>query len=171
MNPRLARAAIILFALTCAAAAADLSRGGDGGAASRPGSDPVVINTLKGSMTARNRPSWCGVTGAAVLKGMNSGHFDRHYHDCNEYWMICKGKAKIRVNGKTYYVHDGDIVCTKAGEEHDVLELYEPIVGYYLEDATPPGGRTGHLHKTEADARGHAVPLLPVPADFPVDRE
>lgn len=168
MSPKFARAAVILFTLTCAAVAADLSRSGDG-AASRPVSDPVVVNTLKHSMAGKNRPSWCDVTGAAVLKGMNSGHFDRHYHDCNEYWMICKGKAKVWVNGRTYYVRDGDIVCTKAGEEHDVLELYEPIVGYYLEDATPPGGRVGHLHRTEADAKGHPVPLLPVPADFPKD--
>ena len=144
---------------------------GDDAATTRPSSseDPIIVNTLKQSMTAKNRPSWCSVTSAAVLKGMNSGHFDRHYHDCNEYWLICTGKAKICVDGKTMYVRDGDIVCTKAGQEHDVLEIYEPIVGYHFEDATPPGGRTGHLHKTEQDAKGHPVPTLPLPADFPKD--
>ena len=136
------------------------------GATTRPADYPIV-NTLHTNMNPKNRPSWCNVTSAAVLKGMNSGHFDRHYHDCNEYWLICTGKAKIWIDGKTYYVKDGDIVCTKAGQEHDVLEVYEPIVGYHFEDATPPGGRVGHLHKTEADAKGHDVPRLPVPADFP----
>ena len=106
---------------------------------------------------------------AAVLKGVNSGHFDRHYHDCNEYWLICKGKAKVWIDGQTYYVKDGDIVCIKKGLEHDILELYEPIVGYHFEDATPPGGRTGHLHKSEEMRKGHDVPKLPVPADFPKD--
>ena len=167
MNQKHARAAIVLFALTCAAVATTLSRGDS--AAELAKTDPVVINTLKQSMTAKNRPSWCNVTSAAVLKGMNTGHFDPHYHDCNEYWLVCKGKMKIAIDGKPYYVRDGDIVCTRAGSVHDVLELYEPIVGYHFEDATPPGGRIGHLHKTDADAKGHDVPTLPLPSDFPKD--
>ena len=163
---RKTRSVTVALAGMAAIAAAALTRGDS--AASKP-EDPVVVNTLKQSMTAKNRPSWSTVTSSAVLKGVNSGKFDRHYHDCNEYWLICKGKAKVWVNGRTYYVRDGDIVCTKAGEEHDILELYEPLVGYHFEDATPPGGRTGHLHKTDADAKGHPVPTLPVPADFPKD--
>jgi mannose-6-phosphate isomerase-like protein (cupin superfamily) len=132
-------------------------------------SDYPIVNTLKQNMNSKNRPSWSTCTSAAVLKGVNSGHFDRHYHDCNEYWLICKGKAKVWIDGKTYYVKDGDVVCLKAGLEHDILELYEPLVGYHFEDATPPGGHEGHLHKTDADAKGHDVPMLPVPADFPKD--
>jgi len=136
------------------------------GATTRPADYPIV-NTLNKAMTAKNRPSWSDVTSAAVLKGVNSGHFDRHFHDCNEYWLICKGKAKVWIGGQSFYVRDGDIVCMKAGLEHDILELYEPIVGFHFEDATPPGGLTGHQHKTEQDAKGHAVPTLPLPADFP----
>ncbi len=129
--------------------------------------DYPIVNTLQTAMTRANRPAWCEVTSAAVLKGVNTGHFDRHYHDCNEYWLICKGKAKAWIEGKEYYIKDGDILCIKAGLEHDILELYEPIVGYHFEDATREGGRTGHLHKSEEKARGHNVPKLPVPADFP----
>ena len=145
-----------------------LSGGGEptGKSTSRPADYPIV-NTLKQSMTAKNRPSWSTVTSSAVLKGVNSGHFDRHYHDCNEYWLIAKGKAKVWIDGQSYYVTDGDIVCIKKGLEHDILELYEPLVGFHFEDATPPGGRTGHLHKTDVDAKGHDVPTLPLPADFP----
>jgi len=129
--------------------------------------DYPIVNTLEKSMTKANRPAWCDVTSAAVLKGVNTGHFDRHYHDCNEYWLIAKGKAKIWIDGTEYYIRDGDCVCLRKGLEHDILELYEPLVGWHFEDATPDGGRTGHLHKTEADARGHAVPKLPLPPDFP----
>ena len=64
-------------------------------------------------------------------------------------------------------VSAGDIVCTKAGDEHDVLEVYEDLEGFWFEDATPPGGRIGHLHRDEIKAKGHPVPGLPVPADFP----
>ena len=137
--------------------------------ATQPTTEAKVVNTLKHNMTGKSRPDWCNVTGAGTLKGVNSGHFDRHYHDCNEYWMIVHGKAKVWCDGKTYYIHDGDIFCTPAGKEHDILELYEPLQGFYLEDAVPPGGRVGHLHKTPEAAKGHAVPTLPVPADFPKD--
>ena len=137
-------------------------------AATRPADYPIV-NTLHQSMTAKNRPSWSTTTSAAVLKGVNSGHFDRHFHDCNEYWLIAKGKARVWIDGQSYYVKDGDIVCLKAGLEHDILELYEPLIGFHFEDATPPGGRTGHLHKTDADKKGHDVPTLPLPPDFPKD--
>src|SRR5205823_1831495 len=137
-------------------------------ATTRPADYPIV-NTLKTNMSAKNRPSWCTVTSSAVLKGVNSGHFDRHYHDCNEYWLIAKGKAKVWIDGQSYYVRDGDIVCLKAGLEHDILELYEPLIGFHFEDATPPGGRTGHLHKSDEAAKGHPVPTLSLPDDFPKD--
>src|SRR5439155_18333506 len=109
---------------------------------------PIILNTRKTNMSAKNRPEWSKVTGAGVLKGVNSGHFDRHYHDCNEYWMIVHGKAKVWVDGQSYYVRDGDIVCIRAGPEHDVLELYEKLDGFYMEDALAPGGKAGHLHRS-----------------------
>ena len=129
-----------------------------------------VIRTSEQPMHAGHRPAWSRVTSAGIFRvPCEGGRFDCHYHDCNEYWLICTGKMKIAIDGKAYYVKDGDIVCTRAGQVHDVLEMYEPIVGYHFEDATPAGGRTGHLHKTDADAKGHSIPKLPLPADFPKD--
>ena len=93
--------------------------------------------------------------------------FDCHYHDCDEYWLIFKGKAKILSEEKEYYVKQGDIVFTRAGDEHDVLEIYEDLEAFYFEDATPEGGRVGHLHKTKAKAKRHDVSTKPIPADFP----
>ena len=163
----------ILFAVAFVLAITQLP--GDDRAATGPATAPgpekdhPIVNTRKGSLNARTRPSWCDVTGAATLKGVNSGAFDRHYHDCNEYWMIATGKAKVWVDGKSYYVRDGDIVCIKAGLEHDILELYEPLVGFYFEDALQPGGKAGHLHRRPEDKQKHPVPTLPVPEDFPKD--
>ena len=34
------------------------------------------------------------------------GKFDRHYHDCDEYWLIFKGKAKILPFGLLAYCKD-----------------------------------------------------------------
>ncbi len=61
----------------------------------------------------------------------------------------------------------GDIVCTKAGDEHDILEVYESLEAFYFEDATPEDGRVGHLHRDAEKAKGHPVPNLPIPEDFP----
>ena len=73
---------------------------------------------------------------------------------------------QVMSEGKEYYVKPGDIVCTKAGDEHDVLEVYEDLAAFWLEDATPSGGRTGHLHLDEVKAKGHPVPAKPLPKDF-----
>src|SRR5688572_33412657 len=78
--------------------------------------DHPIVNTLKQPMTAKNRPSWSDVTSAAVLKGVNSGHFDRHYHDCNEYWLICKGldrRADLLREGWGHRLHP-----QRAGARH-----------------------------------------------------
>ncbi len=127
-----------------------------------------VIKTAIAALEEGNRPEWCPVTSAGVFRvPAVGGAFDCHYHDCHEYWLIFKGKAKVMSEGREYYVGPGDIVCTRAGDEHDVLEVYEDLEAFWFEDATPEGGRIGHLHRTPDKAKGHAVPHKPLPADFP----
>ena len=127
-----------------------------------------VIRTAEKAMKEGNRPDWSRVTAAGVFRVLTEGgRFDCHYHDCDEYWLIFKGKAKIMSEGREYYVKPRDIVCTRAGDEHDVVEVYEDMEAFYFEDAIPEGGRTGHLHKDEDKAKGHPVPASPVPEDFP----
>jgi hypothetical protein len=127
-----------------------------------------VVRTRVHALDANHRPDWCETTSAGIFRVPTvGGSFDCHFHDCNEYWLVFKGKAKILSEGHEYYVGLGDIVCTKAGDEHDVLEVYEDFEAFWFEDATPPGGRIGHLHKDEIKAKGHRVPLGPLPSDFP----
>ena len=126
-----------------------------------------VVRTSENTMSD-NRPEGCGVTRAGIFKvSTNGGSFDCHYHDCHEYWLVFKGKAKVMSEGQEYYVKTGDVVCTRAEDEHDVLEVYEDLEAFWFEDATPEGGRTGHLHRNDEKAKGHPVPACPLPADFP----
>ena len=74
--------------------------------------------------------------------------------------------AKVMSEGREYYVKPGDIVFTKAGDEHDILEVYEDLEAFWFEDATAEEGRVGHLHKDEQKAKGHPVPNAPLPVDF-----
>ena len=127
-----------------------------------------VIRTSEKPMGDGNRPEWCTVTSAGTFcVSVAEGRFDCHYHDCDEYWLIFRGKAKVVTEDRSFYVKPGDIVCTRAGDEHDVVEVYEDLEAFWFEDATPAGGRIGHLHHDEDKAKGHAVPGLPLPEDFP----
>jgi mannose-6-phosphate isomerase-like protein (cupin superfamily) len=127
-----------------------------------------VVRTSEQVLHAGNRPAWCQVTSAGVFRvPAREGRFDRHYHDFHEYWLIFRGKAKVLTEGQEFYVKPGDIVCTRAGDEHDVLEVYEDLEAFYFEDPCPPEGRVGHRHRSPDRAAGHPVPHLPLPADFP----
>jgi uncharacterized protein YjlB len=127
-----------------------------------------IVRTSEQVLQAGNRPDWCAVTSAGVFRvPMQGGRFDRHFHDFHEYWLIFRGKAKILSEGREYYVKPGDIVCTHAGDEHDVLEVYEDFEAFWFEDPCPPGGRIGHLHHAPELAKGHPVSFLPLPSDFP----
>ena len=127
-----------------------------------------VVRTSEKPLCEGNRPEWCKVTSAGVFRvSTANGWFDCHYHDLAEYWLVFKGKAKVVTEGMEYYVKPGDIVCTEAGVEHDMLETYEDLEAFWFEEACPDGGRVGHLHRSEEKAKGHAVPAKPVPEDFP----
>lgn len=119
--------------------------------------DLVVVRGL----APDSRPPWSDATSAGVFHVEPHGRFDRHYHDCDEYWFVCSGRARVLVGSRTYTVGAGDIVCTPRGTEHDVLGVFERLEAFWFEARTPPGGRIGHLHRTHEDSLGHVVPLLP----------
>ena len=106
------------------------------------------------------RPEWSDVTSAGTFRVEPNGRFDRHFHDCDEYWLVFSGRASVLVGSQTYTVGPGDIVCTPTGTEHDLVGVYETLEAFWFESTTPPGGRIGHLHRTPEAAKGHEVPLL-----------
>lgn len=114
-----------------------------------------------------NRPDWCTLAGMGAFRIRPGAIFDRHFHDSAEYWLFYEGKGKVAVGDETYYVQTGDVVCTPAGSSHDIVEIYEEIEGFYLEEAISEGGTIGHRHGDDGDAHGHSVPLAPLPDDFP----
>jgi mannose-6-phosphate isomerase-like protein (cupin superfamily) len=120
-----------------------------------------VFDLTTGWVNPSNRPPWSAVPAGGA-------RFDRHYHRTDEIWLIGSGKAKVLSDGVEQYVQGGDVVLTRAGDSHDFVEVYEEVKGYFVEMGPPVDGQAGHLHRGAADAQGHAVPLRPVPADFPV---
>jgi hypothetical protein len=126
----------------------------------------IVVRTSRQVLHAGHRPDWCRMTSAGRFRVPRiGGIFDRHFHHCDEYWLIFAGCAKISVGAIETIVGVGDIVCTPAGIEHDVLGVYEDLEAFWFEDVTPAGGRIGHLHRSTTEAAGHPVPALEMPAD------
>jgi mannose-6-phosphate isomerase-like protein (cupin superfamily) len=116
-----------------------------------------------------SRPGSAGpATAGRFSIALEGARFDRHHHEVDELWFISSGKAKILLEGVESYVQDGDIVLAPAGTVHDIVEVYEPVHGFFSETGHPAGGRTGHRYEPESDAAGHDVPALPLPGDFPV---
>lgn len=88
-----------------------------------------------------------------------AGHrFDRHFHDFAEYWAITEGRAQVAVGSDLFDVGPGDLVCTQAGVEHDIVRAYtDDVVLLFVEEPVPPGGTAGHRHLDPPNA-WHDVP-------------
>lgn len=72
---------------------------------------------------------------------------DLHFHDCDEYWLITGGKARVRSGDEEAILERGDLVFTEMGAQHHTVEiLVEPFEGVYLETTLRGRKRTGHLH-------------------------
>lgn len=126
--------------------------------------DVASKNVLK-RIEGDDRPAWSDVTSAGTFVVDGSKPFDRHHHDCDEYWFIVRGRAVIELDDERHTVEPGDIVCTRRGLEHDFLQILEPVQGFWFEGPLVPGGRAGHLHRTPEQAAGHALlgPGDPIP--------
>jgi mannose-6-phosphate isomerase-like protein (cupin superfamily) len=115
-------------------------------------------------LNPHDRPSWCDIGSAGRFAIPSSdGRFDRHFHEAPELWFISDGRARVSVGDESSYVGPGDIVLTPPGVVHDIVEMYEPLSGFFCH----PSGDHAHRHASADDAAGHEVPLLPRPADFP----
>ena len=130
----------------------------------------TVIHTDAAALKPDNQPAWSHTPAAGYFRlSREGGEHDCHYHDFNELYLICRGMAKVLNAGAELYVQARDIVCIKAGDEHDILEVYgdEDLELFWLYEPGPPNGRLGHLHRSPDKAQPHSVPAAPTPADFP----
>jgi mannose-6-phosphate isomerase-like protein (cupin superfamily) len=126
-----------------------------------------VVRVSEYRLAPDNRPPGCEAAGIGAFRIRGGARFDPHFHDAPEYWLIYEGKAKVSVGDRLYHVQAGDVVCTPTGAVHDIVEVYEELEAFYVEESPPPGGRHGHLHRDERDASGHRIPLAELPEDFP----
>jgi mannose-6-phosphate isomerase-like protein (cupin superfamily) len=84
-------------------------------------------------------------------------NFDRHYHDCDEYWIIFEGCGTAVSEGKFHHLEVGDCLATGMGYHHDFPLVEEPVRGVYFETTLEGQKRLGHLWN---HTHGEAQPKL-----------
>jgi mannose-6-phosphate isomerase-like protein (cupin superfamily) len=83
--------------------------------------------------------------------------FDRHYHDCDEYWIIVSGSGTVSTEDHLYRVSAGDCVATRMGHHHDFPLVDGPVRGAFFETTMRGQRRRGHLWEhTHGPARSAA---------------
>ena len=97
-----------------------------------------------------DKPEWVQWSNFGVGIVHDAEPFDRHFHDAHEYWFIYGGRARVLSEGQEYVIGPGDILVTKMGDEHDILEILEaPLRSFWVEDRLQGQRRPGHLHRPE----------------------
>jgi quercetin dioxygenase-like cupin family protein len=96
-------------------------------------------------------PRWADV-GHYGINTLNKGDIvEPHYHNANEYWIIISGAGNCMTEGDTYALEPGDIVLTRAGDEHSLL-VTQDMVAVYFYGPVPEGAEIGHLHQEDKHA-------------------
>lgn len=69
---------------------------------------------------------------------------ENHFHDCDVWWIIVNGLARVHDCGKNIEVGPGDMVFTPAGEPHRI-EGITMVTYVWLEGPLKGQKRKGHL--------------------------
>ena len=76
------------------------------------------------------------------------GQVEPHFHDNEEFWFVIRGRARIVTDGQERVVGKGDVVCTRMGDEHAILNALEaPYEHVWIACNRRGRERSGHLHR------------------------
>jgi mannose-6-phosphate isomerase-like protein (cupin superfamily) len=98
--------------------------------------------------TTGDRPEWLKWSGFGLGVIDDPSVVERHFHDADEYWFVFEGRARVMSEGQEYVIGPGDILVTKMGDEHEILEILDgPLRAFWVEDELRGRKRPGHLHR------------------------
>jgi len=90
--------------------------------------------------------------GSCRLKKGMANVTELHHHDCDEFVFVIEGRLIMRSEGILYTLEKGDVLATRMGDEHEVVEVIEDTVYFWLETELRGQKRRGHLHRAQGDA-------------------
>jgi quercetin dioxygenase-like cupin family protein len=68
-----------------------------------------------------------------------------HFHDCDEWVFMVKGKCLMISEGKNYILEKGDVLVTRMGDTHELVKIFEDTAYFWCETALRGKKRKGHL--------------------------
>jgi mannose-6-phosphate isomerase-like protein (cupin superfamily) len=101
-------------------------------------------NDIAGCGIFRVRESTAPNKGDPVTYPKNTS-IDRHYHDCDEFWIVLEGSGEVVVDDRHEKIWPGDCLCIGMGHPHDFPLVAEEVKAVYFETTLQGRKRTGHL--------------------------
>jgi mannose-6-phosphate isomerase-like protein (cupin superfamily) len=91
--------------------------------------------------------------GLAEFEAGRTNVTEPHYHDCDEYVFMLEGKMLMRSEGIDYVIVPGDVLVTRMGDKHEILEILQDARLLWLEGPLRGEKRHGHLHRDRGAER------------------
>jgi mannose-6-phosphate isomerase-like protein (cupin superfamily) len=108
----------------------------------------------------------CGIFRVTRSEERNNGdpvtypkhtRIDRHYHDCDEYWIVLEGSGTAVVDDRHSSMGPGDCLAIGMGHHHDFPLVDSEVKAVFFETTLEGAKRTGHLWEHTHGA-AHPVP-------------
>jgi len=104
-----------------------------------------IIQGKNAKAPTEEYPAW----GLVSFKAGEKNITELHYHDCDEFVFMIEGRCVMRSEGILYTLEKGDVLVTRMGDEHELLEILEDTVYFWLCSEMKGQRRPGHLHREE----------------------
>jgi quercetin dioxygenase-like cupin family protein len=105
-----------------------------------------IIQGKKASAPTGEFPYW----GLVHFKAGQKNITELHYHDCDEFVFMVEGKCLMRSEGVPYTLQPRDVLVTRRGDEHELLEILEDTTYFWLCSELRGQKRPGHLTREKA---------------------
>ena len=109
---------------------------------------PIIQGEWANAPTAEF-PAW----GLVRFEAGQRNSTELHYHDCDEFVFMVEGRCVMRSEGILYTLEKGDVLVTRMGDEHELVEIVEDTVYFWLCGELRGQKRPGHLHRGEEESR------------------
>ena len=106
-----------------------------------------IIQGKNANCPTEEYPAW----GLVSFKKGQKNVTELHYHDCDEFVFMIDGRCVMRSEGTLYTLEPGDVLVTRMGDEHELLEILEDTVYFWCCGELMGKKREGHLHRPDDD--------------------
>jgi len=110
-----------------------------------------IIEGPKTAAPTGEFPEWGLARFAAGMRNVT----ELHYHDCDEFVFMIEGRCVMRSEGVLYTLKKGDVLVTRMGDEHELLEILEDTTYFWACTELRGIKRRGHLHR-QSEESGNA---------------